>query len=158
MPSMILYREEKSRSNEPELLGYCQESPMYVLLRVFRDYRVFKYKNIITPIDHRLDRRGSGLIILESEAPKGTAITSGIDDLDLSIAREPESRDEEVCYNALRDATGHYLMMNNNYFNVREAEPSKLNERLLKQLLEVAFVTLKISNPTPKDLEFIASD
>ena len=155
MPSMILYREEKSRSNEPELLGYCQESPMYVLLRVFRDYRVFRYKNIITPIDHRLDRRGSGLIILESEAPKGTTITSGIDDLDLSIAREPAKKDEEIYYNALSDAIRHYLLMDRNFLSGAQ---SKFSARLSAQLSAIAFVTLKMSNPTKRDLEFIATD
>src|SRR3989338_795023 len=98
MSTQILYLKEKGCSNGPELAGYCKESPLYVLLKLYRNYRIFRYKGIVTPVDNRFDKKGSGLIIIESEAPKGTTITGSIDDLDLSIAKEPESRTEELCY------------------------------------------------------------
>ena len=139
-----------------ELIGYCKESPLEVLQGVFQTHAIHHYKDLYRPVDFRANI--SGLEIVESGPPAGTSITGTIKDLDLSRGEEEFSspRTKQIYCQSLELAIEWHLNglgEELNYLDIRNQKRKKHLEVYVRQLLEVAQITLGIKNPTVKDLK-----
>lgn len=166
------------KANKIREIGYCRETPQQVLDSIYRSHDVYKYRDITFPTSCGRENKYSGLIIQGTEAPVGTAVISSINDYGLGFALKPFNKgkdgivshpafddNEEIYFDALKNAIRHYLgkyspLMNGSYTDYLSLRsfienPMPMPERLVKQLQEIAEVTLKVRNPTPGDLELV---
>ena len=153
MKTQLLY--QPGNGSRPHLIGHFKESPKEVLSKLYLNHDIYRYNNILSPVDNNIEQRCSGLIIQESNVPS----QESIDNLWLSNALTSPI-DEEGFYNAIQDAIEHYLTIfegsNLNYLELRGWKQDQHREDSIKDILDIISVTLNINNPTAQDLELIA--
>ena len=168
MPSKISYQTwsgGSGRGDPQELIGFCKESPVEVLRKVFQNHYINHYEIIYRPVDRSPPNNHSGLLIIDGEAPAGTKITGSLKDLDLerAKARLASPRTALTYVTALKEAIifhlGAYCVEDpRNYLDAREEKTIKHMEIYIPPLLQIAQVTLGIENPTVKDLKIILTE
>ena len=112
MPSVIKYQTYSGGSGlgDPQILiGYCEESPVEVLEKVFKTHFIYRYRDTYRPIDYNYPNNVLGLVINEIKEDvldsMGIAKLKSVDSLDLDIAKEKElKRDIRTFEHALDNA------------------------------------------------------
>ncbi|MFH1456274.1 MAG: hypothetical protein ABIF40_04980 [archaeon] len=159
MPTQILYQTWRGGiglGDPKELIGYCIESPIEVLQKVFQTYAIHKFQGLSRPVDWAHPNDCLGLNITETEAPPGTLIIGNFQDLDLSRARIDYQRTEQTYRHALKKTMARHLNQKGiSYLSTRDQKKIEDFESRLLLVLEVAQVTLGIEKPTVKDLQQI---
>lgn len=142
---------------EPKLVGYFRESPKAAFEGLYRDHRIYKYNSILNPTDNSIENRCSGLIISEADVPSGKNLLS-IHDLWFGDSLE-SGLSEENYFNAAIEAIENNLTVfkngSVNYLELRDWQENEAREKAMKDIMDIVSVTLKIPNPTPRDLSFI---
>ncbi len=163
IPTEILFQTWSGGSGygDPEkLIGYCINSPLEVLERVYTTHVIHKYRGIYRPVDWSYPNNVLGLVLNTGIAPSGTVIVGNVNDLDLSraIAELKSPRTEQTYREALIAAIESCFdnpVTRTNYLDTRDQKRDKDLERRIQLLLEVAHVTLRIKEPTVEDLKLI---
>ena len=66
MPTKISFQTWSGGSgmgDERILLGYCKESPVEVLQKVYKKYNIYYYEDLYRPVDYRFPNNVEGLVI-----------------------------------------------------------------------------------------------
>lgn len=161
MSSKILYKESWKKSDN--IIGFCKESPIDVLRRVYKTHSIHSYRGIYRPVDVNSPNNLSGLVI--EDIPIKISVTRSIDGLDLDVAEVglDSPRTENTYRNALKGAISWHLdeFKNGNvenYLYTRERRRDREKEKHIHPLLEIAEVTLDIEKPMIEDLKAIYSE
>ena len=148
-----------------DILGYCKESSVDVLRRVFQEYEVNHYGGLYRPVDWDFPNNVRGLVIAQKNPPRGTVVTGSIDDLmdNLKCAQIKKRRTQEDYQTAAQRMIQYHFFSfspcggEQNYLLTRDQKRNDTHERMLQQMLEVIHVTLDIAHPDIGDLKDLLS-